>query len=617
MALSPLLELSNGTAPLARDAGSQPPFSSGKGQGFEHVRQDLTGDQDTLDASSNNALAGSQISLSDSEGLVQKEEAEAGLLAHFADPKDAATFASEGSTETIPGSGEDAGTMDLASALAMQASGKVGEAGEAALTASGGATSWNVDVGQALSNGFSRTLLLEGSGLGPASPSTLAEQGLFARGDGKPSPTPVIEDIVSQSSRPSLVAFSPSAAADQQPTRALGLDANPKEGALTWVQMLSGVSPSEVSSSRVGVPPLDGQQDASAVISNIVQQGRKAIDGPGVDQNGKAGLPGPLGGTSPEGFELADNGRKDLRASVTQANAGLASGLGTRREGLPPRHPGGEPSPESSLGASHLRRIPVKKGAVNASRLHQEAGSPPPHRLGIEAEGDTSRSGPQGEISFKGGGEVPSRPVFRTPLVNVGTHFDIERSVEKEVASRDPAGPRGGAIVHSNGLSGLQRGDGSPNPIRTDGEVLWAQAMRQVNEGLTQTLQMRRNRAVLQLHPPELGKVRVELVVGRNNEIRASFLADHPEVKQIIEGNVAALRHQLSQSGFSLGECNVDVSDQRQLSFGGQGWQERMPGSGERGLSSAGGRAVETGCQLGEGVTPLENAGLGRVHVVI
>ncbi len=82
----------------------------------------------------------------------------------------------------------------------------------------------------------------------------------------------------------------------------------------------------------------------------------------------------------------------------------------------------------------------------------------------------------------------------------------------------------------------------------------------QVREGISQALKMNKNRAVLHLNPPELGSVKVNITVSHNNHVQASFVADHPETRHILEANMQQLRDSLSQNGFSMSQVNVDVS---------------------------------------------------------
>lgn len=82
----------------------------------------------------------------------------------------------------------------------------------------------------------------------------------------------------------------------------------------------------------------------------------------------------------------------------------------------------------------------------------------------------------------------------------------------------------------------------------------------QIKEGLSQALQMNKNKAILHLNPPELGTVKVSISVSHNNHVQASFVADHPETRHILEAHMQSLKDSLAQNGFSMAQVNVDVS---------------------------------------------------------
>lgn len=65
-------------------------------------------------------------------------------------------------------------------------------------------------------------------------------------------------------------------------------------------------------------------------------------------------------------------------------------------------------------------------------------------------------------------------------------------------------------------------------------------------------------RVVLHLDPPDLGKVRVDITLTSNNELRATFTADHPDVRNIIQGQLDGLKGHLDQKGFNVTQLKVD-----------------------------------------------------------
>ncbi len=114
-----------------------------------------------------------------------------------------------------------------------------------------------------------------------------------------------------------------------------------------------------------------------------------------------------------------------------------------------------------------------------------------------------------------------------------------------------------------------QAGQGTGLDTRTQVSVL-----SQLRDTMLGTIRMNNTKAVLQLSPPELGSVRIEIVVQHHSEIHASFLADTPEAKHIIQNGLGDLREHLSSSGFQLCSCDVDVSGRQQDGQTMANWRE-------------------------------------------
>ena len=135
--------------------------------------------------------------------------------------------------------------------------------------------------------------------------------------------------------------------------------------------------------------------------------------------------------------------------------------------------------------------------------------------------------------------------------------------------------------------------------------------VEQVSKGVLDSIILKRRRAVLQLNPPELGKVRVELIVHKNSNIHATFVADQPEAKHILETNMVQLKTQLEAQGFQLGSCSVDI---------GQGWGNQHQDSNFNGWNSGNGLAESLVSET-ETTENSEASGLqsmtGRVHIVV
>ncbi len=100
----------------------------------------------------------------------------------------------------------------------------------------------------------------------------------------------------------------------------------------------------------------------------------------------------------------------------------------------------------------------------------------------------------------------------------------------------------------------------SANSVSDPDGNLRSSMLEQLNSGITRTISLNRNRAVIHLNPPELGSVTVRLSVNHNNQIHASFVAEHAHTNQLLQSGMESLRVQLAQNGFELGQVNVNLS---------------------------------------------------------
>ncbi len=211
----------------------------------------------------------------------------------------------------------------------------------------------------------------------------------------------------------------------------------------------------------------------------------------------------------------------------------------------------GEKDPPVSL---HMERVNVTshKGSLNA--------------YAIQASADTRVQGPasqqQGQASDNQNSLVINYASFSTT-----NQMDNDTGQSSQQQQSSPQGELD--IVYQNtSQPGAAQVSGAETrfiqPSGTTGENVAAQ----LADGISQAVKLNRNRAVLHLNPPELGSVKVNISVDHANHIQASFVADHPETKHILEANLQHLRDNLAQNGFSLGQVNVDIGGNNFAGFG-------------------------------------------------
>ncbi len=120
-----------------------------------------------------------------------------------------------------------------------------------------------------------------------------------------------------------------------------------------------------------------------------------------------------------------------------------------------------------------------------------------------------------------------------------------------------------GSEIYAQGTFNISQSAVKDNPVIErvhENTNLRVEVISQLKQTVLGAMNLNRNRAVLHLHPPELGSVRVEITVHQQSEIHANFIATTHEAKHLIQAGMGDLREQFSNNGFHLGSCNVDVS---------------------------------------------------------
>ena len=165
----------------------------------------------------------------------------------------------------------------------------------------------------------------------------------------------------------------------------------------------------------------------------------------------------------------------------------------------------------------------------------------------------------------------------KIPTDEPGWEFSDQNRTKQVELHNAETGTYSSRHAESTSFSHLSR------PAQPADHISRIENIRELGEVMARAAGVRQKRAVLNLNPPELGKVRIELSLMRNNELHAVFRADHADVKPIIEGNIHQLRTHLDQKGFSLTQYSVDVGGDQNFTSR-QGDSHESP---ERSLYSA------------------------------
>ncbi len=98
----------------------------------------------------------------------------------------------------------------------------------------------------------------------------------------------------------------------------------------------------------------------------------------------------------------------------------------------------------------------------------------------------------------------------------------------------------------------------------------------QIMDRVLASVRLKDDKVVMRLFPPQLGEVKVNLVL-KDNHLATTFIIDNQHVKEIVESSLPQLRTALLQQGITMGECNVELNEDFSRFFG---FQERSGGRG-------------------------------------
>jgi flagellar hook-length control protein FliK len=94
--------------------------------------------------------------------------------------------------------------------------------------------------------------------------------------------------------------------------------------------------------------------------------------------------------------------------------------------------------------------------------------------------------------------------------------------------------------------------------------------LKQVAEKMIYQANNNQHRLRLQLTPPELGKLNINMVV-KANVVHATIIADNPQVKAALEDQMAQLKDNLAKQGLDLEHFDISYNDQQRQA---ENWKE-------------------------------------------
>lgn len=247
-----------------------------------------------------------------------------------------------------------------------------------------------------------------------------------------------------------------------------------------------------------------------------------------------------------------------------------------------------EGSPEQTLQTPQMARAEV---LAQASKLAGQAlaGS---HELAAgQAEGQAKPAGPQGAAGAAAAAEG-------------------QAPAQAEVSQAATARPVVQAQAGSD-LGVLGQGQAPAQDVLPARSVLPGYVVRQVGQQMAQMVARQENSLRLELKPPSLGEVSLELTV-KDGVVKATMLTDTQAAKNILENGLEQLKQQLDMQGLKVERVEIMVNPdaQRQQAQAQGGFERRRQNAETRG----GGLAPLDGLEPAEAAA-VQAAASGRINL--
>lgn len=293
------------------------------------------------------------------------------------------------------------------------------------------------------------------------------------------------------------------------------------------------------------------------------EQAEAAFKGQGWGQGGEQGL--ALGQNNGQGLALGQG--LGLPALLRQALQGQDGAL----------------DQTSPLARAEAQALASKVAAQTLAGSHELAAG--------QAEGQAKSTGLQGAAAGAAAGEALA-----------------EAEVPQAATSRPVAQAQAGSDLGSlnQGLTQTEEG----LPARS---VLPGYVVRQVGQQMAQMVARQENSLRLELKPPSLGEVSLELTV-KDGVVKATMLTDTVAAKNILESGLEQLKQQLDMQGLKVERVEIMVNPdaQRQEAQAQSGFGRRRQGAEGRGGGAA--DPIE-GLESAEAVLTSQTGASGRINL--
>ncbi len=211
----------------------------------------------------------------------------------------------------------------------------------------------------------------------------------------------------------------------------------------------------------------------------------------------------------------------------------------------------------SSL-ADNESRSAMKEAAINAGK----------EQVGAKAQADAT---PAVDQAAKGAERSAAEKLAAAPVQQAAAQA-ADKAATAAAAPRTgapsvEASGNANATAKSEGLApeAAEKAERTANTRRDFERMLMAQVVDKARIGFKAN---GASQMTMRLDPPHLGKIDMRVMV-KDNSMKAVMVAENPEVKAAIEGNLDQLKQQLANAGMKIDELTVTTAgDQRGMAFG-------------------------------------------------
>jgi flagellar hook-length control protein FliK len=280
-----------------------------------------------------------------------------------------------------------------------------------------------------------------------------------------------------------------------------------------------------------------------------------------------------------------------------------------------------DPNAMAGLIAQALAAFNTQAGGQAAQAKEASAAASSPPADGLAAALDGTRQALDGTRQARDGATMPVATAARREQAETAD-FAVSGKSLPSAALSERAGEAktsldaltesfGGQLAAAQQAPVAQAAKGDTAAVASDaiearvGAPTWSEGLGQK---VVWMVGQQRHSAEIQLNPPNLGPLEVKLTVSQD-QVSASFVSHHADVRNAIEAALPRLREMLADSGITLGNVSVGAE-----SFAQQQQQAQQQASSGRGGQSRADTAFD-GVAGADGVaTPEASAGMTRIE---